>query len=464
MLEQKLWSCIIRGLRIDPHKAKLFDSVAKKIVLESQAKEGGKKQFFLKAPSDFHKNILSPYLPAILKHIKKEFKHTDIKIVKDDKTLKNPKTSAPVLPPFKSSIKKPESHRFFIKKWNFSSFIQGEGNCFALAVAKSIAQKPKNNQSNPFFIYGASGLGKTHLLHAIGNQVIKNYPSLKIKYLPAERFFNECILHIRKNNMEMFRQKYRQNIDVLLLDDVQIFGKGESTQEEFFHTFETLTEQGSQIVLASDTLPKDIKGLKSRIKTRFGGGVTADIQAPDKETKTAILKAKAQSLKIPAFSEDMLNYMTSLNTNSIREMEGWLNKIKIYLELQENSLSIELLKKLFPQNLPPAAIDTGLENSKKLLKIQGFICQLLKIATPEQLKGRKRSEKLILARGLVIYTARHKCSLSLSQIGEFLGGRDHSTIVKALQKTKEQLKSRPQLAQAVDLFVGKKTKLEQSPL
>ena len=449
VLEQKLWDLIRKNLKPE-RNPRTFHSVTSKARLESNLLNG-KKLFTLKVPSRLHQNILRNYLPKITEHIKKQNPKNHLKediIIYPQEHPKNPVTfcqnsKEPKKTQNSSQLtylkRHPESSNSFIKTRNFSRFIQGSSNCFALAVAKSIAANPANNHSNPFFIYGNSGLGKTHLLHAIGLQIEQKHPHLKIKYLSAERFFNECIFHIRKNEMVKFRQKYRQNIDILLLDDVQILGRGESTQEEFFHTFEALIQNNCQIVLASDTAPKNIKGLKTRIKTRFGGGVIADIQSPDSETKLAILKSKVSLLKLP-LSEELFSYILKIPTDSIREIEGCLNKIKIFCELQQTKPSLKVLEKLFPLSTSEE-LHCQKETPKDSVKlkeilviIQEEVCSFFQLKNPAELFSRNRHKKNLLARNVAMYIARESFQIPLAELGRAFGGRDHSTVIKAIQK------------------------------
>ena len=451
MLEQKLWDLIRKNLEKPGQNSHIFHSVTSQARLESNLLNG-KKLFTLKVPSRLHQNILRNYLPKITEHIKKQNPKNHLKediIIYPQEHPKNPITFCQNSKELKKTqnssqltyLKRhPESSNSFIKTRNFSRFIQGSSNCFALAVAKSIAANPANNHSNPFFIYGNSGLGKTHLLHAIGLQVEQKHPHLKIKYLSAERFFNECIFHIRKNEMDKFRQKYRQNIDILLLDDVQILGRGESTQEEFFHTFEALIQSNCQIVLASDTAPKNIKGLKTRIKTRFGGGVIADIQSPDSETKLAILKNKASLLKLP-LSDELFSYILKIPTDSIREIEGCLNKVKIFCELQQTKPSLEVLEKLFPlstsKELQPCQKKAAKGSTKlkdTLVTIQEEVCFFFQLKNTAELFSRNRHKKNLLARNVAMYIARENFQIPLAELGRAFGGRDHSTVIKAIQK------------------------------
>ena len=348
--EKYLWKQIKQTLQ---NRSPLLRSILTSVTLESSLLEG-EERLVLRVPSLFHQNVLKNHLSDIQTQMKEGGRAYKSILIKPLLTKNSPKNSPVRLscpPPFFSETKKIKQGVFF-NQWTFSSFIQGPNNSFAFSLAQNVAKSPKKNKTNPLFIYGPSGLGKTHLLHAIGNTVEQQTPHLKALYLPAERFFNDCIAHIRKNEMPAFRRKYRSNTQILLLDDIQILGKGESTQEEFFHTFEHLKQNGCQIVLASDQKPKNIKGLKERIKTRFEGGIIADIQFPDKDTKIAIIKNKAQKARLN-LSEEAISYIAHIPTFSIREIEGQINKIKMYCELQRKPLSLKLIQNLLPNEPPP---------------------------------------------------------------------------------------------------------------
>lgn len=425
-------------------QGKLLHSVLDTTILESSSLKGEKK-YVLKVPSSFHQQILKNHLPSIQNYIKKKeraFKTINIQKVYGKQPLP-PSPGKTLSPP----IAKKEKPSVFSQHWTFSSFIQGPGNCFALSLAKSIAQKPFQNNINPFFIYGPSGIGKTHLLHAIGNYLEKENTQIKTRYLPAERFFNDCINHIRKNEMGFFRQKYRSNLQVLLLDDVQILGKGESIQEEFFHTFESLKQNGCQIVLVSDQKPSNIKGLKERIKTRFEGGVIAEMEAPDKDTKIAIIKNKSQKYQIK-LSEEIIFHIANIHTHSVRELEGHLNKIKMFCELQNKPASLALVQSLFKdiptspgfsseKHHPSPFSFSFTTNAIKIRQIQKEVCNYFHIKLSE-IKSHSRSKNLVLARNIAIYIIRKDLPLSLTEIGWHFGKRNHSTILNSLKKLKNQ--------------------------
>ena len=450
MSEQQLWNQIKEALQ-KSLRGKLFNSVLDTVSLESHVLQG-RKHFTLKVPSSFHQEILKKHLSYIQTQIKnKESSLQTINIQKKPNELFIPK-KATVPSSYKQPLQKTIKNSVFFPKWTFSSFIQGPNNCFAFSLAKSIAEKPLSNNSNPLFIYGPSGLGKTHLLHAIGNCLEREKPHLNVHYLPAERFFNDCINHIRKNEMASFRQKYRNNIHVLLLDDIQILGRGESIQEEFFHTFENLKQKGCQIVLASDQKPKDINGLKSRIKTRFEGGVTADIQAPDKDTKIAIIKSKSQHWQ-PHLTEDIVTYIANIPTSSIRELEGHLNKIKIFCELQNKPLCLQIVQHLFSKEIFSYSTYTSvspLSPSKdlKIKNLQKEVCSRFHIKISE-LKSSSRVQHIVYARNIAIYMARKDLHLSLKEIGYHFGNRNHSTILHSLKTIEQHQQKKPKITKDI---------------
>ena len=441
-----LWNKLKAQLK-SQFKGQILDSVLSAVTLENN-KPGQKTHITLKIPSSFHQNFLKSRLSQI--QSKTQALQVKIKFALDPKTV-----PMPALPSkkelkknnFRKTISKP---RAFHPDWTFSSFIEGPGNVFAFSLAQSIAKNPFKNSSNPLFIYGPSGLGKTHLLHAIGNALTQKQPHLKVLYLPAERLFNDCISHIRKNEMPLFREKYRKNIQVLLLDDIPILGRGESTQEEFFHTYESLKQAGCQIILTSDQRPKNIKGLKARIQTRFEGGVVADIQAPDKDTKKAIIKAKAcrKGIKI---AEEIISYIANMPISSVRELEGHINKIKMFCELRGQSLSFPLFKQIFAEELSICSrpnkkteptfftVPKTTAPVHQIKKIQKTVCAHFHLSLAE-LKSPSREKSVVLARNIAIYLMRENLSMTLSDIGAFFGGRNHSTLLNSLKNIKKSLR------------------------
>jgi chromosomal replication initiator protein len=310
-------------------------------------------------------------------------------------------------------------------KYIFETFVIGNSNRFAHAASLAVAEAPAQVY-NPFFIYGGVGLGKTHLMHAIGHRIVKTHPRLKVVYISSEKFTNELINSIREGNPESFRQKYR-NIDVLLVDDIQFLTNKERTQEEFFHTFNTLHEANKQIIISSDRPPRDIQTLEDRLRSRFEWGLITDIQAPDLETRIAILRKKAmiENLNAP---NDVMVYIASRIVNNIRELEGALIRVMAYGSLTNQAIDLDLateaLKDIFP-NGRPKQITMEL--------IQEIVSSFFKIKIDELL-AKKRTRNVAYPRQIAMYLSRELTDNSLPRIGEMFGGRDHTTVIHAYDK------------------------------
>lgn len=310
-------------------------------------------------------------------------------------------------------------------KYVFETFVTGNSNRFAHAAALAVAESPAQVY-NPFFMYGGVGLGKTHLMHAIGHRILKNHPNLRVLYISSEKFTNELINSIRDGNPESFRQKYR-NIDVLLVDDIQFLSKKEHTQEEFFHTFNTLHEANKQIIISSDRPPREIQTLEDRLRSRFEWGLITDIQAPDLETRIAILRKKAllENLNVP---NDVMVYIASRIDNNIRELEGALIRVVAFASLNNqvitNELATEALKDVFP---------TGKTKEITLELIQEIVSSYFKIKI-EDILAKKRTRNLAFPRQIAMYLCRELTDISLPRIGEMFGGRDHTTVIHAHDK------------------------------
>ncbi|KIH77661.1 chromosomal replication initiator protein DnaA [Geoalkalibacter ferrihydriticus] len=321
--------------------------------------------------------------------------------------------------------KKPE---FFPSNLNpryvFNDFVSGSSNQFAHAAAMAVANNPATTY-NPLFIYGGVGLGKTHLVNAIGNAILKKNPDMRVCYYASEKFMNELINSLRYARMDEFRNKFR-SMDVLLIDDVQFIAGKERTQEEFFHTFNALYEAHKQIVVTSDKFPKDIPGLEERLRSRFEWGLIADIQAPDVETKQAILKMKAEKNAIP-LPEDVAYFLSNSVTSNVRELEGFLIRLGAYASLTSTSITLEMAREVLK--------DILVEKNKELTveEIQKTVAAHFNIKMAD-LKSPKRLKALVLPRQIAMYLARNLTSLSFPEIGERFGGKDHSTIIHAIKK------------------------------
>ena len=321
-------------------------------------------------------------------------------------------------------------------RYTFDNFVVGSNNRLAHAASLAVAEKPAHAY-NPLFLYGGVGLGKTHLLHAIGNACLAQ--GLVVRYVSSEEFTNDLINAIRSHNTESFREKYR-TVDVLLIDDIQFIAGKESTQEEFFHTFNTLHGQNKQIVITSDRPPKALVTLEDRLRSRFEWGLTADIQPPDFETRVAILRFKAEEAGKdvpPAILETIARYMQS----NIRELEGALTRVLAYAELRGMPLTTALVEAALADMLPRRR---NLEPEQ----IIHAVAQAFDI-TVERLRSKSRSHKIALPRQIAMYLLREDAGLSLPQIGELLGGRDHTTIKYGYEKIADQIESDERLRREV---------------
>ncbi|MFC4778352.1 chromosomal replication initiator protein DnaA [Paenibacillus sp. GCM10023252] len=316
-------------------------------------------------------------------------------------------------------------------KYVFDTFVIGANNRFAHAASLAVAEAPAKAY-NPLFLYGGVGLGKTHLMHAIGHYIMDHNPNTKVLYISSEKFTNEFINAIRDNRGESFRTKYR-NIDVLLIDDIQFLAGKEQTQEEFFHTFNALHEERKQIVISSDRPPKEIPTLEERLRSRFEWGLITDIQPPDLETRIAILrkKAKAENLDIP--NEAMVYIANQIDTN-IRELEGALIRVVAYSSLINEDISshlaAEALKDIIPSSRPRMITIQDIQT-----KVGEFYGLRL-----EEFKARKRTKAVAFPRQIAMYMSRELTDYSLPKIGEAFGGRDHTTVIHAHEKINQQLK------------------------
>jgi chromosomal replication initiator protein len=325
-------------------------------------------------------------------------------------------------------------------KYTFDTFVIGTNNRFAHAASLAVAEDPAKAY-NPLFIYGGVGLGKTHLMHAIGHYVLEHNTNAKVLYISSEKFTNEFINAILDNRGESFRNKYR-NIDVLLIDDIQFIAGKEQTQEEFFHTFNALHEEGKQIVISSDRPPKEIPTLEERLRSRFEWGLITDIQPPDLETRIAILrkKAKAENLDIP--NEAMVYIANQVDTN-IRELEGALIRVVAYSSLVNQDISVHLtaeaLKDIMPTNRPK--VITIQDIQQRVGEYYG-----LKL---EDFKARKRTKAVAFPRQVAMYLSRELTDYSLPKIGEAFGGRDHTTVIHAHEKITMTLKQDQELFKIV---------------
>lgn len=354
---------------------------------------------------------------------------------------------APVMPGDHSSLK---------EKYTFENFVRGNSNqmahASALAVAElTVSKSPQLERYNPLFLYSGVGLGKTHLMHAIGNYILEKNPSMRVLYISSERFLNDFIASIREGKPEEFQRKYR-SIDVLLVDDVQFLYTKERTQEEFFHTFNALYDADKTIILSADRHPREIKIIEDRLRSRFEWGMTTDIKPPDLETRMAILQQKAmmENLDIP---NDVFYFIANRVNSNIRELEGALTRVIVQASLNHKDITVELATKAMEDVYPVEPTKTI-----TLELIQDMTASYFKITTSDLL-SKKRTQALALARQVAMFLCRELTNASLPQIGERFGGRDHTTVMHAYNKIVKQRQENAKFNETINELVERIQKM-----
>ena len=324
-------------------------------------------------------------------------------------------------------------------KYVFSNFVVGPNNNLAHAAALAVAEAP-GRAYNPLFFYGEAGLGKTHLMHAVGHSVAERYPDLHIEYVTTEAFTNDLINGIREDRMQRFRDRYR-SIDLLLIDDIQFIAGKERTQEEFFHTFNALYESGKQIIVSSDSPPKDIPTLENRLKSRFEWGLITDIKAPELETRVAILRMNAEyrGVKIPS---EVIDFIARQVSTNIRELEGALVRVIVYASMNNADLNRQTAAKALSDVFTPSDLDLTMSD------ILDHVATRYDVA-PDDLRSKGRRHELVVPRQIAMYLIRELTSHSYPEIGQFFSGRDHSTVMYAVQKVTDQLEDDDDFAASV---------------
>lgn len=389
-----------------------------------------KNTFLVSAPNTFTRNWLeSRYTPLLAEALEKVMgNEMKVKFTTQEKT-----TEAPRKTETKPAVRERPTTRTPVlnTKFTFDTFVIGASNRFAQAAALAVAERPASAY-NPLFIYGGVGLGKTHLLQAVGHYVLEHLSHLQVCYVSAEKFTNEFINSIgHKAKIAGFQRRYRDN-DVLLIDDIHFLEKKEATQEEFFHTFNTLYQADKQIVMTCDRPPKDLGTLEDRLRSRFEWGLITDVQPPDLETRIAILRRKSQREKLE-ISNDVLEIVASRVQSNIRELEGALTRIIAFSSLTKSkidgNLAQDVLKDTFPeqQNKPVT-----------VASIQAEVCQYFRLPKKE-LIGTKRVQSVVYPRQIAMYLVRELTDLSLPKIGELFGKRDHSTVLHAITKIEKMM-------------------------
>lgn len=416
------------------------------------------KTVYLKVPNTFVKDwIISNYQPLFKLHLGRLLNEQKLNLIflDDLKTGSTVKVnnSTELMPAYCEKTNNEKKKLNLLKPLNsfknaindnykFDNFVVGPNNSLAYAAANAVTEKP-GILYNPLFIYGSSGLGKTHLLHAIGNQIKLNQSKPRILYQTADRFVSEFINAIRFNKVPLFENKYK-DLDVLLIDDIQFISNKEQTQESFFHIFNMLYESQKQIIITSDSMPKDIVGLAQRLRTRLDGGLIADVQIPTIETKIAILKKKADYHK-EILSDEVAYFIASRVLSSIRELEGFLIRVLAFANLTQEPLSLELAQRVLGNSTK--------ENNLNILvnfdRIATCISQHYNFSL-EELRSSKRNKNITLARNAAMYLMKKITNKPLSEIASFWLRKDHSTVVHALNKFEEVKKTNPQIHNEIE--------------
>lgn len=385
-------------------------------------------------PNEFARDWLQTRLYSLIKSTASSTLKQDVEV--EFRVMETPHKIAPP----ESLFSENQKGIRFNPRYTFSTFVVGNSNRFAHAACMAVAEAPGKSY-NPLFIYGGVGLGKTHLLQAIGHQVVYRNKGLKVLYISSETFTNEVINGIRDRKMSEFRDRYR-SLDVLLLDDVQFIAGKESTQEEFFHTFNALHEASKQIVISSDRPPKDIPTLEDRLRSRFEWGLIADIQPPDFETRIAILKKKIESEEM-SFPPEVLEYIAQNITSNIRELEGALTRLLAYASLNNLEIDLPMATSVLKDIIPVV------QRPLSLTDIQGAVASYFGL-TVDDLVAKKRSREISVPRQIAMYLARELTDSSLIQIGSSFGGRDHSTVLHACDKIRTESETNINLRTALE--------------
>lgn len=333
-------------------------------------------------------------------------------------------------------------------KYTFENFIVGDGNKHAFATCVAVADEPSQDNFNPLFLYGGSGLGKTHLIQSIAHYILQHNPNKSVLYVTSEVFTNDIISAIQNNKMDEFREKYRQ-VDVLIIDDIQEIIGRERTQQEFFNTFNFLYEAGKQIIISSDRPPREITSLDERLRSRFEWGVPIDIHAPDYETRMAILKNKAELAGMSNIPEDVFKYIAENIVSNVRELEGALNKISVYSKLSHDTIDVDMAKDMLKDLISK---DTNIAITPEI--ILNIVAEHMNISV-DDIKSKKRSADIAIARQLVMYLSRELTDKSLQAIGDTVGGKDHSTVYSGISRISEKINEDPQFAATVNVIKKK---------
>ncbi len=447
---KQIWQAVLGNLELSLSKANFTTWFKNTTILKQSA-----DKIIIGVPNTFTKEwLLNKYHPEILRAVRAlnpEIKYIEYQIASNYSAAPpQTRTALKAFPPQKAMgeppPKSPPLNSGLNPRYNFENFIVGSNNELAAAAAQAVTKTPGKTY-NPLFIYGGVGLGKTHLLQAIGNESLKRNGGKKILYVTTEKFTNEFIQAVRDNRGESFKSLYR-NVDVLLVDDIQFLAGKEQTQEEFFHTFNALHQTNKQIALSSDRLPKEIPAIEERLVSRFEWGMIADVQPPDFETRLAILRSKTTERGYN-IEPSVLEYIAQTVESNIRELEGCMNRLMVFCQLNNTQPTLEKVKAVLSSIIFPPK-----KRSVSAKRIMEIVAEFYNVSVDDLIK-QSRKREYVTPRQVAMYIIRKELETSLPMIGEFFGGRDHTTVIHAIDKIQKLAKEKEMVKQEVGLITNK---------
>lgn len=449
MENQQLWQAVLGRLELTISKPSFATWFKGTSIIEKD-----KEKLTVGVPNGFSKEWLkNKYHKEIVKAVRSivpEVREVQYQITSGSNGLKKEKAGAATVDSSAQTNKQraPQTAAPTINglnpKYTFKNFIIGNSNELAAAACQAVAKKP-GSAYNPLFIYGGVGLGKTHLMQAVGNEILSQNKKARVLYVTSEKFTNEFVGAIEKGEIPAFKELYR-NVDLLLVDDIQFLAGKERSQEEFFHTFNTLYQNNKQVVLSSDRLPKEIPSIEERLVSRFEWGMVADIQPPDLETRIAILKAKTRE-KNYDIPDEVLGYIAEIVQSNIRELEGALNRLVVFCDLNNVKPSIEKAKNILSVTSPR-------KKGISVKKLSETVASFYNVTLNDLIK-QSRKKEYVKPRQIAMYLIRIELENSFPSIGEFFGGRDHTTVMHAVEKIEGLIKEKESLKQELDLILEK---------
>lgn len=447
MTNEQFWRAVLGNLELSMSKPNFTTWFKNTSILENSGRGViiGVPNTFTKEwlQNKYHQNILQAIraIDPEIREIRYEISSSAVR------RSENTSGSTPAAAkPISSKGEPPQTHAQLNPKYTFESFVVGSKNELAHAAALAVAERP-GVAYNPLFIYGGVGLGKTHIMHAIGHKILQKFPHSKILYVSSEKFTNDFIQAVKDGRAYDFKDRYR-NVDALLVDDIQLLAGKEQTQEEFFHTFNALYGRNKQIIITADRLPKEIPSIEERLVSRFEGGMVADVQAPDFETRLAILRSKVKERQYDLDFE-ILNYIAVNVESNIRELEGALNRLIVYCQINNTKPALEKVKDIL-SSLIAQPKKRGLTAKKIMETVAGFYN-----VTNEDLIKQSRKKEFVKPRQIAMFLIRKELETSLPTIGEYFGGRDHTTVIHAIDKIDRLTKENEGLKQELILIMDK---------